>query len=123
MELLPLVLSAAFGGRIPQRAIALLCDIIPAAVKLIRSLREVDEDGVDKRIAAIEALHQFIDSECDDIPEWSALGEDRRDRILSGLIELCLWVVELEDLHGDKKGRHLLKHALLHIKQRLSDKD
>jgi hypothetical protein len=118
MELLPLILSAAFGGRIPQRAIALLCDIVPAAIKLIKSLREVDEEGTDKRIAAIEALREFIDNECDDIPEWSALGEDRRDRILSGLIELVLWVVELEDLHGDRKGRALLRNAILHLKQR-----
>ena len=122
MELLPLILSAALGGRIPQRAISLLCDIIPAALKLVRSLREVDEEGVEKRIASIEALRQFIDSECDDIPEWSALGEDRRDRILSGLIELVLWIVELEDLHGEKKGRHLLKHAILHLKRR-ADRD
>ena len=116
LDLIPMVLTMALGGRVPRGALDLLIEIIPAAIQLIKNLRSVVVSGADKRSAAVETLGIFIDEELDDIPEWSSLSEDRRDRILGGLIELILWFIELEEIHGESRGPGLITRALERIR-------
>ena len=118
LESLPMILTIALGGRIPRGAIDLLIEIIPAALNLIRNLRAVDIKNQDKRKVVVESLGLFIDEELDSIPAWSSLSEERRDRILGGLVELCLWIIELEELHGDRRGNGLISKAFERIRSR-----
>jgi hypothetical protein len=118
IEALPMILTMALGGRIPRGAIELLIEIIPSAIALIKNLRAVDIENADKRKVVVESLGLFIDEELDSIPAWSSLTETRRDRILGGLVELCLWIIELEELHGESRGDGLISRALERIKAR-----
>lgn len=118
LEALPLILTMALGGRIPRGAIELLIEVIPSAISLVRNLRSVDIKNAEKRAVVVESLGLFIDEEFDSMPAWGSLSEERRDRILGGLVELCLWIIELEEIHGDRRGDGLISRALDRIKSR-----
>ena len=108
------VLRAALGSHIPAQVIEMLGLLIPAAIEVVRDLRSLSATGEEKQGAAVEVLREFIDEQLDGLPHWSELTEERRDRILAGLIELTLWLIEVQDIK-EKRRYGLIARAISHI--------
>ena len=93
----------------------MIAQLIPAAIEVVRDLRRISADGADKRAAAISVLHEFIDEYLDTLPHWKNISEERRDRILGGLVELILWLIEIEDHRAIRRHHGLIARAVAHI--------
>jgi len=86
---------------------------IPAVHELVLRLKHKDEmKGAQKRVWVVSEVTDILDDAFDDVPEWSELPEEARDRILSGLAELSLWVSNLAGDLGTRKSRRLLRKSL-----------
>lgn len=59
----------------------------------IRDLEGKDLTKPQKRAVAAAAVGDLLDGALDEVPRWSHLGEQRRDRIINGLVELSLFIV------------------------------
>ncbi len=51
-----------------------------------------DRPGPERFQFVVAEVSEMLDDCLDEIPEWSKLEEDQRDRILGGLVELCLFI-------------------------------
>ena len=113
-SLLPIAISTLLGGRVPAGLISFLADLIPAVVETVQDLNEDANSGVsgpEKAKAAVETLAEFIEEDLDDIPEWSELGEEKRDIILNGLVELAYFVIDVQSRRGRRGARRVLRKA------------
>jgi len=91
----------------------LIATAIPAVHQLVLRLKHKDDmRGEDKRVWVVSEVTEILDDAFDDVPEWAELSEEARDRILSGLAELSLWVSNLAGELGPKKSRRLLRKSL-----------
>ena len=109
------VLRAALGAHVPSRVIDVLAQLIPAAIEVVRDLRRLAATGAEKQAAAVQVLKEFIDDYLDGLPHWEDLSEERRDRILEGLVELTLWLIEVQELKDKRRHQGLIARAISHI--------
>tara|TARA_R100000664_G_scaffold11263_1_gene18340 strand:+ start:2588 stop:2956 length:369 start_codon:yes stop_codon:yes gene_type:complete len=98
--------------------VELLSEILSHIVALIKQLREIEEaKGEDKRRAVVEAIGDWIDEELDDpvyLPGalgWEEMNEERRDRLLIGLVEITLWVLEVREDRPKKRQFKLIQRV------------
>ena len=110
------VLRAALGAHVPSRVIDVLAQLIPAAIEVVKDLRRLAATGAEKQSAAVQVLKEFIDDYLDGMPHWEDLSEERRDRILEGLVELSLWLIEVQELKDTRRHQGLTSKAISHIK-------
>ena len=101
-SVLTALLTMLFPG-IPAWLATFLSSVIPASIDVVREFASQEETGEVKRKAAVAALAEFLDEEFDEIPQWRQIGEERRDRILTGLVELSYFVIE----QGPANGRNI----------------
>ena len=72
-----------------------------AVSEVAKVVSALDKDAYDnltpaqKRARAVQAGRMVLDASFDDVPAWGGLSEDRRDRIVSGIAELVLFVLDL----------------------------
>tara|TARA_R110000787_G_scaffold11103_1_gene37211 strand:+ start:4997 stop:5350 length:354 start_codon:yes stop_codon:yes gene_type:complete len=71
----------------------LITALIKATMELVDELRNHDAAGADKRAAVIVGVSGILDETLDDLPAWGDLTEDQRDRMIGGVTELALVVL------------------------------
>ena len=86
----------------------LLSLAIPATFEMVRELNELNADGKAKFGMAVGEISELLDDAFDDLPEWSSLSEEQRDRIIGGLVELAVF---LEGLVGKMGKKQTLRSA------------
>ncbi len=86
----------------------LLALAIPSTIEMVRELKELQEEGKVKFGIAVSEISELLDDAFDDLPEWSSLTEEQRDRIIGGLVELAVF---LEGLVGKMGKRKTLRSA------------
>jgi hypothetical protein len=86
----------------------LLSLAIPATIEMVRELNELNADGKVKFGMAVSEISTLLDDAFDDLPEWSSLSEEQRDRIIGGLVELAVF---LEGLVGKMGKKQTLRSA------------
>ena len=116
---LTLVLKAILGSRISTDILEFLGELIPAVVHLVRQLNGVDAAGQGKLEAAVVVVAAWVDEEMDDLApkEWRELSEERRDRLVAGLVELVLFVDQIQAARRDREGRRLFSRALSRLRR------
>lgn len=108
--LLPLLLQglALLVPGLSPKVTSAIAAVLPAAMKVVDDLADATTTGATKRESAIHHIERLLDDHLDGVPEWSALGEEKRDRMLAGLVE---WAVFLGSL-ADRKDRRKIRSAL-----------
>lgn len=97
----------------PSWLAGLIATAIPAVHELVVRLKHQEGmKGEEKRVWVVSEVREILDDAFDDVPEWSQLSEEARDRILAGLAELSLWISNLADDLGPVKTRKLLRKSL-----------
>ena len=86
----------------------LLSLAIPATIEMVRELNELNAEGKVKFGMAVQEISELLDDAFDDLPEWSSLSEEQRDRIIGGLVELAVF---LEGLVGKMGKKQTLRSA------------
>lgn len=97
---LVLFLARTLGLTLPGFLGDVLTDLAKGVQWLVQQLHKSGEPGSTKLDTAIELGRKFADDYLDDIPAWKELGEDRRDRIIGGLVELVLFFEHVHE-HPD----------------------
>lgn len=105
MSLIRLLL-AQIRTAIPPRhrwVVDLFGDLIVLVPRLVRRLnkeRFAKLSGEEKAAAVVVEVRKVLDA-ADDLPGWREVPEHRRDKIIGGLSELALYVIEVveEDRH------------------------
>lgn len=103
---LTLFLARTLGITLPGFLGDVLVDLAKGVQWLVQQLHKSDDPGATKLDTAIELGRKFADDYLDDIPAWKELDEDRRDRIIGGLVELVLFFEHVNEHPDDlnKKG-------------------
>ena len=116
---LPLILRAVFGSRVSPAVVDFFGNLIPVVVDLVRQLGTVKTGGSGKLEAAVLVVSAWVDDELDDLApaEWRNLPEDRRDRIIAGLVELILFVDQITASRRQNAGEGLFRRALQVIRR------
>lgn len=88
---------------------------LPAVVDLVRELDHLrDRSGSDRRTFVVKEVGELLDSALDDVPEWAALDEEQRDRMIGGLVELALFIGRTGERAG---GRADVRQALRKLRR------
>ncbi len=112
------VLSLLFP-RAPAWVARLIAAALPATADLVAELDTAkDRPGPERFAFVVSEVKSMLDEGLDEIPEWSKLEEDQRDRILGGLVELCLFIHRVSDT---KRKRRDVRRALRKIKRGKDD--
>ena len=98
--------------------VELIAEIIDHVWALVSQLRDIKgAEGEDKRRAVVEAVGDWIDQTMDDpvylggALNWKEMGEERRDRLISSVIEISLWLMELRDKRPRRVQFKLIKRV------------
>ena len=98
--------------------VELIAEIIDHVWALVSQLRDIEgAEGEDKRRAVVEAVGDWIDQTMDDpvylggALNWEEMGEERRDRLISSVIEISLWLMELRDKRPRRVQFKLIKRV------------
>jgi hypothetical protein len=94
-------LARTLGVSLPGFLGDVLLDLVKGVLWLVKQLQKSDAPGATKLDTAVALGRQFADDYLDSIPAWKELDEERRDRILTGLVELILFFEHLRDLPDD----------------------
>jgi len=117
--MIDLLLAPLFGflfPRAPAWVAQLIAAALPAVVELVEELDTAkDRPGPERFQFVVAEVSEMLDDCLDEIPEWSKLEEDQRDRILGGLVELCLFIHRSS--YKKKRGRRDMRRALRKIKR------
>ena len=82
-----------------------LKDVLVATVKLVtegvHEMRTASElKGAEKRELVARQVLLRLDEDFDGVPEWKLLDEDKKDRILEGVVELVLFLLMVGERHN-----------------------
>ncbi len=92
----------------PAWVAQLLSLAVPATIEMVRELNDIQAEGKIKFGMAVSEISELLDDAFDDLPEWSSLSEEQRDRIIGGLVELAVF---LEGLVGKVGKKETLRSA------------
>ena len=92
----------------PAWVAQLLSLAIPSTIEMVRELNELQAEGKVKLGMAVGEISELLDDAFDDLPEWSSLSEEQRDRMIGGLVELAVF---LEGLVGKMGKKQTLRSA------------
>ena len=115
IDLLITPLFSFLFPRAPAWVAQLIAAAIPAVIDLVEELDEAkDRPGPQRFRFVVDEVSQMLDHGLDEIPEWSSLDEKQRDRILGGLVELCLFIHRAS---YTKRKRGNIRRAIRKIKR------
>lgn len=115
IELLLAPLLRMIWPAAPPWVARLLATALPAIAQLVGELDQLkDRPGPRRAAFVVEEVRLLLDASLEGVPEWVALEEERRDRILLGLVELAL-LVHRVSARG-RQGRVDLRHALRRLR-------
>jgi len=101
--------------RAPSWVARLIAAALPAVIDLVEELDEhKDRAGPARFEFVVTEVTEMLDDGLDEIPEWGELKEAQRDRILGGLVELCLFIHRAS--YTKKKRKHV-RRAIRKIKR------
>ena len=116
--MLDIIIGSLFSlifPRAPAWVAALISAALPAVIELVEELDHVkDRPGAARFEFVLSEIKAMLDDGLDEIPEWGELKERQRDRILGGLVELCLFIHRASKT---KKNRRGVRRALRKIKR------
>ncbi len=116
IDLLIAPLFSFLFPRAPAWVAQLVAAALPAVVELVEELDTAkDRPGPARFAFVVSEVSELLDESLDEIPEWSNLDEAQRDRILGGLVELCLFIHRAS--YKNKTGRRSVRKALRKIKR------
>jgi hypothetical protein len=99
----------------PAWLLPMLDAALPGTVEIVHALEDRDDlSGPARARLAIEEVGALLDEALDDVPEWRAISEARRDRIIGGLVELALFVERVSSRPG---GRASARDAVWRIRE------
>jgi len=116
-ELLLLML----GKWLRVEELELLTSLLEVCWDLVSDLRSMDVTGQEKRELAIREVAEWIDRQFDNsllLPNalgWEDMTEERRDRILTGLVEIILWILEIRAEKPKRARVRLIEHIKLKL--------
>jgi hypothetical protein len=123
---LVLFLARTLGITLPGFLGDVLVDLAKGIQWLVGQLHKSDLPGAQKLETAVALAREFADDYLDSIPAWKELDEDRRDRILSGLVELVLFFEHInehpDDLNKTGPDSGDARRARRVVLQRFQDK-
>ena len=90
---------------------------LPAAFEIVDELRDSGLKGPQKLQLAVVEIGLELDEAFDTIPEWSELKESQRDAIITGLVELALFIAKLTDKQGKRGARKGVRKAMSKLKK------
>ena len=78
----------------------IVADLVAAAFQLVFDLvkglmGDDSKSGQEKFLHAMTTARASLDEDFDTLPGWSELPEEKRDLIIGGLVELCVFLVKL----------------------------
>lgn len=94
MQILTKLLTSLIGVVVPRVSAAVVELIFETIFGLVAELQKKDAPGSAKLAAALEVAHVVLDEFLDGVPGWEKLTEERRDQILTGVIELAVIIVQ-----------------------------
>lgn len=100
---------------------SLISLVIPAVFEVVDELSTTDLRGKEKFELAVVEVAEAMDDAFDSIPEWSALTEDQRDRIIGGLVELAVFISNLTDKVGKRGSRRAIRKSIRVFKREVAD--
>tara|TARA_R100000655_G_scaffold33875_2_gene66498 strand:- start:460 stop:816 length:357 start_codon:yes stop_codon:yes gene_type:complete len=116
--MLEIVVGSLFSlvfPRAPGWIARLISSALPAVIDLVEELDDAkDRPGPERFAFVVEETKEMLDASLDDVPEWGELKERQRDRILGGLVELCLFIHRVSHR---KRGRKDIRKALRKIRR------
>lgn len=88
--------------KIAPEAPAWVASVVAKAIgnvaKVVKALDRAEYAALSpsqKRLKVVTVGRKLLDDAFDEVPTWGALSEDRRDRIVVGIAELVLFVLDL----------------------------
>lgn len=88
-----------------------LSTLIPMVTTILGAIKRLDITRESKFETALAYVGAILDDSFDDVPEWSDLGEEKRDIIVAGLIELVLFLRKTGKSKALKKALKQLRKA------------
>jgi len=121
LETLILSALALIWPNIPRWVGKFLYMALMSAVTLIQTLKsDIQMSGPEKRETVIREVGTLLDEALDDVPEWKEVSEGQRDRILTGLVELALFIDDA--VSGDRKGQVNIMRKMRVLRRQLGVK-
>ena len=90
---------------------------VPATFEMVKELKDIKAEGKVKFGMAVTEISELLDDSFDDLPEWSSLTEEQRDRIIGGLVELAVFLEGLVGKMGKKKTLRSAKSAMRSLRR------
>lgn len=106
--------------RAPAWIAVLLSAAVPAVIDLVEDLADMDDlTGPEKFEFVVSNVRKFLDDGFDEIPEWSAYPEDKRDLIIGGMTELAYFIHKVAESGGKKLAKRGLRRSVRKMRRRL----
>jgi len=116
IDILIAPLFAFLFPRAPMWVASLVGAALPAVIDLVEELDTAkDRPGPERFQFVVVEVAAMLDEAMDEIPEWGNLEEKERDRILGGLVELCLFIHRTS--YKKKRGKRDIRRALRKIRR------
>lgn len=91
---------------------------VPASIEMVRELNDLKAEGKVKFDMAVSEIADLLDDSFDDLPEWSELTEEQRDRIIGGLVELAVFLEGLVGTMGKKETLRSAKSVMRSLRRK-----
>jgi|TARA_A200000159_G_C7055861_1_gene228215 hypothetical protein len=102
----------------PAWVAQLLSLAVPATIEMVRELNDLKAEGKVKFDMAVSEIADLLDDAFDDLPEWSDLSEEQRDRIVGGLVELAVFLEGLVGKMGKKETLRSAKSVMRSLRRK-----
>jgi hypothetical protein len=102
----------------PAWVAQLLSLAVPATIEMVRELNDLKAEGKVKFDMAVTEIADLLDDSFDDLPEWSELSEEQRDRIIGGLVELAVFLEGLVGTMGKKETLRSAKSVMRSLRRK-----
>lgn len=95
---LPTILKLAFPN-LPAWLAPLLVELAIQTIAAVKDIEKADEsmEGEEKFLLASDKLEAFLKRSTADVPGWKKIHPRRRRKLIGGLIELAVFIMDISD--------------------------
>ena len=117
------ILGLAFP-KLPRWAISLIISLFNYTMDAVREVEDAGElTGAEKFKLVSDNVEQFLSRETREVPGWSRINRRRRAKLVGGVIELAVFLVDISDgkldMSNTRPGR--VERVREDIKAKLTD--